>query len=84
MLVGMHVGAKKKTWVPFLNHYASCYFGNRVSCWSGAHQLDLAGWPLRPKEPPVSTFPVQGFRVNISVPGLSIEPYADQHISPSI
>lgn len=34
----------------------------------------MADWPLRPKEPPVSTFSVLGFRVNTSVPGLGIEP----------
>lgn len=53
MFVAVHVDATDSPECHFTDSVHVVIFGNRVSCSSGAHLLDLASWLLRPKVRPI-------------------------------
>lgn len=73
VLVGVHACLWLCMWMPkspechFTDTVHIVIFGNRVSCSSGAHPLDLAGWLLRPKERPIFTSLALVLQANMNV-----------------
>lgn len=75
--MGLHVEVKDNPECCFADMMYLFIFGNKSLLFLWAHQLDLAGWLLRPKQPPISISLAPVLQVNVFASSLVIKHFTE-------